>query len=417
MNFKEISAQQFELFTQHYNRKNFWQTKTMSEFKKSNGCGIYYVGVEQDGAIVAAAALTTYPLKFNFHAFEVSRGLCVDYENNELLDFFLKEVERFARQHKGLYLRMDPYYPAVQRDIDGNIVEGGFDHRSVVEHLKQKGYRHFGYTRGTLEEYEPRWAFVLDLKDKSKEQILKEMNQKTRNQIFSTQRKAIHVRELALDEMDIFNDMMKHTADRRHFENRDDQFYYNQYKYLKDIMVVKVAEMNVNEYLANLNQTKQEMDTELVHLQAILDEHPTNRKSLKRVKAIHNDYELNEDNIKKAIDLKETYGDTIAMASSFFVTYGNELFYLFSAAYDKFLKFTPSVALQWDMIQYGLEHGYDRYNFYGISGYFNKQEEGFGVYQFKRGFNGYVEELIGIFEKPVSWFYPFYQLIKKIIGR
>lgn len=416
MIFKEISSQQFEMFTNTYERRNFWQTTTMSEFRKSNGWNVYYVGVESNNEIIAAVTLTSFPLKFGFYAFEAARGLCVDYENKRVLDFFLTEVEKFCRKHKGLYLRMDPYYPAVQRDIDGNIVENGFDHRDIVEHLKQKGYHHFGYTRGTDEEFEPRWGFVLDLKGKNEEQILTQMSQKTRNQIHSTNRKAIHVRELKLEEMHIFNDMMKHTADRRHFTNRDDDFYTNQYKHFKDIMVVKVAEMNVNEYLNNLAAARKEMDDELAKLQVILAKNPRNRKSSKRVIAINNDYELNLENTKKAEALHSEYGDLIPMASSFFVTYGNEIFYLFSAAYDKFLRFTPSVALQWNMIKYGLDNGYDRYNFYGISGVFDKNDEGYGVYQFKRGFNGYVEELVGVFEKPVSRFYPFYQLLKKIVG-
>lgn len=417
MIFKEISANTFVEFTNTYERRNFWQTTSMSEFRKNNGWHLYYVGVEENNQIIAAVALTSFPLKFGFYAFEAARGLCVDYENEQLLDFFLKEVEKFCKKHKGLYLRMDPYYPTVQRDIDGNIVDGGFDHRNVVEHLKQKGYRHFGYTRGTEEEFEPRWAFVLDLKGKNEKQILAEMSQKTRNQIYSTNRKAIHVRELKLDEMHIFNDMMKHTANRRHFQNRDDDFYTNQYKCLKDIMIVKVAEMHADEYLNNLADARKEMDDELAKLQAVLEENPRNRKSSKRVIAIKNDYELNLENTEKAKALHEEYGDIIPMASSFFVTYGNEIFYLFSAAYDKFLRFTPSVALQWDMIKFGLENGYARYNFYGISGVFDVNDEGYGVYQFKRGFNGYVEELLGVFEKPVSHFYPIYQLLKKFIRR
>ncbi|NBK97109.1 MAG: peptidoglycan bridge formation glycyltransferase FemA/FemB family protein [Erysipelotrichia bacterium] len=416
MIFKEMSAEQFAQFTKTYERRNFWQTTTMSEFRKSNGWRIYYVGVEKQGAWVAATALSAYPLKFGYYAFEATRGLCVDYENKPLLSFFLKEVETFCKKHKGLYFRMDPYYPSVERDIDGHIVEGGFDHRDVVEHLKHLGYKHFGYTVGNDDEFEPRWAFVLDLNGKDETQILNEMSQKTRNQVFATQRKGIHVRTLKLEEMHIFNEMMKHTANRRHFESRDDAFYTRLYKYMQDVMVVKVAQMHVDEYLQHLQNSKIEMDQELASLQAVLKEKPNNRRSLKRVKAIENDYVVNEENIKKANTLQAEYGNVIPMASSFFVTYGKEIFYLYSAAYDKFLKFTPSVALQWDMISYGLKHGYERYNFYGISGNFDKEDEGYGVYQFKRGFNGYVEELLGVFEKPVSWFYPIYHLLKKLIA-
>lgn len=417
MIFKEISIQEYESFTANYERRNFWQSVTMSEFRKSNGWKIYYVGIEAENKIIAAAALSAYPLKFGFYAFEAARGLCVDYENHEVFAYFLNETEKFCKKHKGLYFRMDPYYPLVQRDIDGNVVQDGFDHHDVVAFLKQSGYRHFGYTIGNSEEFEPRWAFVLDLKGKSEEQILNEMSQKTRNHIYSTQRKGIHVRELKLEEMNIFNDMMAHTADRRHFESRDGQFYYNQYRYLQDIMVVKVAEMKVDEYLDNLMQAKQEMEAKQQACTQILEENPKHKKTLKQLKAIQHDLELNEEGLKKAKALQDEYGNLIPMASSFFVTYGNEIFYLFSAAYDKFLKFTPSVALQWDMIRYGLAHGYDRYNFYGITGVFDKDDEGYGVYQFKRGFNGYVEELLGVFEKPVSWFYPIYKALKAIIHR
>ena len=63
--------------------------------------------------------------------------------------------------------------------------------------------------------------------------------------------------------------------------------------------------------------------------------------------------------------------------------------------------------MHWYMMNYCFEHGYDRYNFYGVSGDFTKDSEDYGVYRFKRGFNVHIEELIGIFIN---------QLIKLNIG-
>ena len=58
--------------------------------------------------------------------------------------------------------------------------------------------------------------------------------------------------------------------------------------------------------------------------------------------------------------------------------------------------------MHWHMMNYCFEHGYDRYNFYGLSGDFTENSEDYGVYRFKRGFNVYIEELIGDFYKPIN---------------
>ena len=59
------------------------------------------------------------------------------------------------------------------------------------------------------------------------------------------------------------------------------------------------------------------------------------------------------------------------------------------------------------MMQYGIEHDFTKYNFYGIS----SPTKADGVYNFKRGFSGYVEELIGDYELPINWYYYFNKII------
>ena len=38
----------------------------------------------------------------------------------------------------------------------------------------------------------------------------------------------------------------------------------------------------------------------------------------------------------------------------------------------------------------------------------------YGIYEFKKGFNGYVEELIGEYELPITWHYKLMKIIHKI---
>ncbi|MBS7021493.1 MAG: peptidoglycan bridge formation glycyltransferase FemA/FemB family protein, partial [Firmicutes bacterium] len=95
-------------------------------------------------------------------------------------------------------------------------------------------------------------------------------------------------------------------------------------------------------------------------------------------------------------------GTEIDLSAAMFMMTGDEVIYLFSGNYDEYMKFNAQYAIQWDMICYANAHGFKKYNFYGISGNFDKKDPEYGVYEFKRGFSGYVEELIGEFEIPVK---------------
>ena len=88
-----------------------------------------------------------------------------------------------------------------------------------------------------------------------------------------------------------------------------------------------------------------------------------------------------------------------------FIIIKPEIIYLSSGNYSKFMKFNSQYLLQWMMIKYGIENGFKKHNFYGIPADINTHPKDYGIYEFKRGFNGYVEELIGEFELPITWHY------------
>ena len=93
-----------------------------------------------------------------------------------------------------------------------------------------------------------------------------------------------------------------------------------------------------------------------------------------------------------------------------------EIIYLSSGNYEEFMKFNSQYLIQWELIKYGLENGFKKHNFYGIPENINTHPKDYGIYEFKRGFNGYVEELIGEYELPINWKYNLIKLIRKIRG-
>ena len=91
-----------------------------------------------------------------------------------------------------------------------------------------------------------------------------------------------------------------------------------------------------------------------------------------------------------------------------------EIIYLSSGNYEEYLKYNSQYLIQWELIKYGIKNGFDKHNFYGIPEDINTHPKDYGIYEFKRGFNGYVEELIGEYELPIKPHYYLFKLIHKI---
>ena len=117
---------------------------------------------------------------------------------------------------------------------------------------------------------------------------------------------------------------------------------------------------------------------------------------------------------KQAEDIRAKDGDVINLSASMFMLTDPEVIYLSSGNYEEYMFYNSQYLIQWEMIKYGIEHGFKRYNFYGITGNFDKNDKDYGIYEFKTGFNGYVEELIGEYVYPTSFVYYLMQLIHKI---
>ena len=124
---------------------------------------------------------------------------------------------------------------------------------------------------------------------------------------------------------------------------------------------------------------------------------------------------------KRIIDaenIKEESGKSvITLSGSMFIMIQPEVIYLSSGNYIKYMNFNSQYLIQWEMIKYGIQNGFKKHNFYGIPANINKRPKDYGVYEFKKGFNGYVEELIGEFELPISPVYYILKLIHKLKRR
>ena len=293
-----------------------------------------------------------------------------------------------------------------QRNLDGEIVEDGWNNKQSVQNLEKLGYK-----KVQIKDMEQvGWMFSLNLEGKTEKDILKEMKPNTRNTIRKASKIGTTIRELDYDELDKFQSIMEETGERKNFSIRKLDYYQDMYKLFHDKGEIKyvITELNLKQYIERLNNEQQEKKKELEKL------NDAKYNDGKR-KAINNEIASIEKRKKEAIEIrKDKNKDIITLSGSMFIMIQPEIIYLSSGNYSEYMQFNSQYLIQWDMIKYGLENNFKKHNFYGIPANINLHPKDYGIYEFKRGFNGEVEELIGEYELPISIHYYIMKLIKKI---
>ena len=408
MNFVELTEKEYQKYWENHPLKTFLSAVEIGKLRKKSNWNVSYVGVKKDKKIIAATMLLSHKRKFNTFEFYSPRGFLLDFNNQELVEYFTKELKKYIKTKKGYIFRMDPYVIYKERDIDGNIVEDGIDNTKIVEQL-----RNLGFKKVKVENMEQvGWMFSLGLEGKTEEQILKEMKPNTRNTIRKAEKIGITIKELSYDELDRFQNIMIETGERKGFSVRDVSYYQEMYNLLHDKGEVKyyVTELNLVEYISRLMKELEEKQEKLANLGDA-------KYNDGQKKNLENEITSLEKRIEEAKIIKEeTNKDIITLSGSMFILIQPEIIYLSSGNYEEYLRFNSQYLLQWLMIKHGIKNNFKKHNFYGIPANINTHPKDYGIYEFKKGFNGYVEELIGEFELPITWHYRIFKLIHKIKG-
>ena len=406
MDFVELTEKEYQKFWENHPLKTFLSAPKIAKLREKSNWKSYFVGVKENKKVVAAALLLSHKRKFNVNEFYSPRGFLLDYNNKELLTFFVEKVKEFAKSKNGYILRIDPYVIYKQRDINGDIVEGGEDNSHVVEHLTSLGFKKVK----TENMEQVGWMFSLGLEGKTEEQILKEMKPNTRNQIRKTEKFGISVNEIGYDELDRFQSIMEETSKRKGFANRKLEYYQEMYKLFHDKNEVKffITELNLKNYIEGLEAERVEKENKINSLTDAKYNDGAKKNLTNEIASI-------DKRIAESKEIIEKNGsDVITLSGSMFMLIKPEVIYLSSGNYEEYMKFNSQYLIQWELIKYGIENGFKKHNFYGIPEDINTHPKDYGIYEFKRGFNGYVEELIGEFALPITWHYKLFDLIHKI---
>ncbi len=382
-----IDKKRFTTFNENHHNGHALQSIEWGTFKSVGEWTMELVGLEDDHqSLIAGAMLLRRKLPgLPRYILYAPRGYVLDYTDLNLMKEFTKEMKDYAKKTKAIFVKIDPCIIYKERTIDGEIKEDGIDNSKLIEDIKNMGYYHKG-TNLDFEGIQPRFVFKLDV-DKEKEELFKSFHHKTRYNIRLGEKKGIEIYEGDVGDIDEFERIMRVTGARDGFITRSSEYFKNMYTSMEPTGKMK------------LFMTKYHVKKALDQAIMDLDKEETSKKP--------NEDRINKlkKEIPKMQELALEHKDGIIVSGAIVLLNGEKAWYLYGASDNLYRNLMPNYLLQWHMIKYSMDYGCTLYDFRGISGNLDPDHHLYGLYRFKKGFNGDFVEYIGEFDLVVSKFF------------
>lgn len=103
MEFIELTEQEYVAYWETHPLKTFLSAIEIGKLRKKRSWNVNYVGVKDNNKICGAAMLLSRKNKLNMYEFYSPRGYLLDYNNQELLEFFTKEISKYIKKKMDIF--------------------------------------------------------------------------------------------------------------------------------------------------------------------------------------------------------------------------------------------------------------------------------------------------------------------------
>lgn len=412
--FVEINSSEIDKFNESDRKGHIFQTSYWAELKK-DWKKKFIAGYDNDNNMVITATILLRKAPYiNKYMGYIPRSFTCDYNNKKLLIEFTEYLREFAKKNNISFITIDPDIHL--KENEEALSEG----TEIKNFLKSLGYKNTDSKN--FEAIQPNFVFRLPLPTEGnkmdiKKALFKKFSSKTRYNIKVAEERGLSVEvydkeTLNEDVLDRFHEIMVTTGKRDNFLVRHREYFKDMIDYLYPhcrLYMVKYSYENdfnrLSEKLNKQEEAKTKAINKIEELKVKLDaETDEDKKSRIEKKLNDQDKRLKEaerqiEGFKKKIsDIEPFKGQEIYLSGSIYLYYGNKAWYLYGASENILRDTMPNFAMQWSMICDSIDLGCDVYDFRGVSGDLNPENPLYGLYKFKKGFNGNFVEFIGEFD-------------------
>ncbi len=401
---KPITIEEFASRQLDFDCMNFQQSAEMALCQSARA--VYLdtetVQILKDGQFIGQSIINYRSIFRFFREACILNGPLLDYSamsKEELKDVFYA-LQKYLRK-KCDEIRINP--PLVHFVLDDKLEVAETLNENVKSAFDELSFKNY-VDRNCSESIDQ--IFVKSLKNYSSfDEISGELSSSFRSSIKKFSESCVKVREMGENELGDYYKIYSDTAERKHFPLQTEEYYVLLKKNFGDKAKIMGAFLDCREYENYLSSNISMFEDKIAELEL--------SKQSKKIKGQLNDA---HDRLRSFIKRKDDYHklgiseDIILLSSYVLVCYGKEVIIMSGGSEEKYLNFGGSTLINWEMIRYAFENGYERYNFHGTieTDQITKAK---GNYHFKKNFGGNLQILLGSFIKNVN---PILSLIKRI---
>lgn len=368
---ESISEDEFKDIQDNFPNSNYYQSVEWSKVKELMGWTHTFIVFKNQEQYIYAAMILWKKILGNINICYAPRGILGDLNDTILLEIFTIELKKYLKKRGAVFLKIDPLIDYSVRDRDGKVIKILGD--DIINNLNNLGYHHQGFTTGYGSDIQYRWSFYLDIQ----KDYLNNLDSRCKRCLNKANKYPLTIKDVDDTNIYEFKELMESTSIRHNSFDRSLEYYKTLKRCLKDNIFFKIVYIDRDKYLSTFIGDK--------------------------------NYDLIKNNHKKLIPI----------SCGVFIKDNNAMHYVYGGNDYKYMSFMGSYRLQKYMIDYSKDKGIPIYDFGGISGNFDTNSKHYGIYEFKRGFGGSVQEYIGEFDliinKPLYILYRVsYTLYKRI---
>lgn len=382
-----ISVQEHDDFVKQSSQTNLLQSASWAKVK--DNWDNERIGFYKNNQLVASASILIKPLPLSMTMLYIPRGPIMDYQDQELLDFVLTSLKKFAKTKKALFIKFDPSLFLVQNQ-SGEERQDNPKTLDLINNLQKAGAIWLGRTELLDETIQPRFQANI-YKENFSEELL---SKSTRQAIRTARNKGIQVQFGGSELLDGFSALMKKTENRKSIHLRGQDYYQKLLDTYPEHSYITLASINLNERLESLQVQKSKAEKEASKF----------TEKTKPGKIENNKQE--QKRLQEEMDFlaeKMTQGAiTVPLSGTLVLEYGTTSENIYAGMDEEYRRYQPAILTWYETAKHAFERGANWQNMGGV-----ENDLDGGLYHFKSKFNPTIEEYAGEFNLPTN---PLYHL-------
>ena len=376
----DINNEKYTEFIKSHKHGNMMQAIEWSAIKNTWGAVRVAVSDDEDNIIAAAQVLTRKGLWY------VPRGPILDYNNKELLGFFLTNLKKFAKTKQAKLVKLDiPIAVKDEKLANFKDVDVDRSNDELIKTFKSYGYNHKGFSLDMSSTIQPRFNTVTKLEKPVPDLFSKD----TRRLIRDADKKFVEVRRCGKESLDDFLFALACTEKRKNISLRGREYFENLLDTFGDNALLYISYINVEKALKECHNRKENLEKEIEELG---EKSPKKKRTLEeqvagtdKLIALFNGLEI-EDKSKDQV-----------ISAAITIAYGNHAEIIYAGMNEDFAKLPAQYKVFSDTMKKAQEMGISEVSMGGIEGSLNDSLLGF-----KSKFSPNIVEYYGEFDLVIS---------------